>query len=256
MSEHLLPRERSNLREPIFFVLRVHCLNLFPRRRTKDLDDFDKLIDSALSWENWLAKHKLRNDAADRPDVNSSSVVRVSKDQFWRPVVPRTDVRYVWLALHELLGTAEVAELKHVRLSVAKNILRLDVSVANTLGVNVGDRPHKLVRIQLNDKWRNHLLHFKVLLHHSVGGVWNVVHHDVEVDLVGFVAVRVEALPHLHAVRVMQHLQDGQLSVLVSLVLEYFLDGHCLSRLGYRCLEHNTKRSISDDFLGVVSHAL
>ena len=139
MSEHLLPRERSNLREPIFFVLRVHCLNLFPRRCAKDLDDFDKLIDSALSWENWLAKHKLRNDAADRPDVNSSSVVRVSKDQFWRPVVPRTDVRYIWLALHELLGTAEVAELEHVRLSVAKNILRFDISVANTLGVNVGD---------------------------------------------------------------------------------------------------------------------
>lgn len=53
-----------------------------------------------------------------------------------------------------------------------------------------------------------------------------------------------------------QHLEDLKLSVLISLVLEYFLDGHCLSRLSNGSLEDHTKRSISNDLLSIVGKTL
>jgi len=35
-----------DLREFMFHVVGVHCADLLPRRRTKNLDNFDELIDS------------------------------------------------------------------------------------------------------------------------------------------------------------------------------------------------------------------
>ena len=53
----------------------------------------------------------------------------------------------------------------------------------------------------------------------------------------------------------MQGLQDTELSVFVPLVLEHFLYGHCLSRLGHHCLEHYSERSIPYDLLCIVCEA-
>jgi len=139
---------------------------------------------------------------------------------------------------------------------IAQDVLRLDVSVANAFGVDVRDASEQLVRVKLDDECRNHLLHLQVLLHHSVGSVGNVVHHYVQVYLFRLVAIRVETLAHFHAVGVVQHLQDGQFSVLVPLVLEDLFDGDCLSGFSDGGLEHHTERTVADDFLSVVSHAL
>ena len=84
-----------------------------------------------------MSKHELSNNAADGPDVNSCCVVRVSKYQFWGSVVSGADIRYVRLSLHKLLGTTKIAELENVRLRITQNILRLDISVANSFGVNI-----------------------------------------------------------------------------------------------------------------------
>lgn len=89
-----------------------------------------------------------------------------------------------------------------MRVHVTQNILWLNVSVANSLGVDVGDRPHQLVGVKLNNKVGNLLLHFMELFHYSVSGVWDVVHHDVQVNLIGLVSVGVETLSHLNAVGV------------------------------------------------------
>ena len=85
------------------------------------------------------------------------------------------------------------------------------------------------------------MLHFEILLHHAVRCVWYVVHDDVEVDFFGFVAVSVEGLAHFDAIRVVEHLEDLQLSVLVPLVLEYLLDSYSLSCLSNRRFEDHTK---------------
>ena len=113
--------------------------------------------------------------------------------------------------------------------------------MADALGVYVGDRAEQLVGVELDQEVRHHLLHLEVLLHGTIGCVRNVVHHNVQVDLVRLVSISVERLPHFDTVRVVQHFQDLKLSVFVPFVLEYFLDGHCLSRLRYRCFEDNSE---------------
>jgi hypothetical protein len=77
--------------------------------------------------------------------------------------------------------------------------------VANTLGVNVGDRPHELPGIEFNNDVGDLLLHFVKLLHYSVRRIWDVVHYHVQVHLVWLVSVCVEALTHFNAVWMMQH---------------------------------------------------
>lgn len=77
-------------------------------------------------------------------------VVSRAEDELRRPVVPRADVRDVGLILHQNLGAAEVAQLEYASGRVKKQVLRLDVAVANALRVNVGQRSEKLVDVQLN----------------------------------------------------------------------------------------------------------
>ena len=63
-------------------------------------------------------------------------------------------------------------------------------------------------------------------------------------------------MSHLHTEGVVEHLEYLKFSVLVALVLKYFLDGYCFARLSYDCLEDHTERAIANDFLSVVSEVL
>ena len=90
-------------------------------------------------------------------------------------------------------------------LGINEQVLWLNVSMADTLSVNIGDRPHQLIRIELDYQIGNHLLHFEVLLHDAIGCIRDVVHYDVEVDLVGLVAVRIEGLSHFDAIWMVKH---------------------------------------------------
>jgi len=128
--------------------------------------------------------------------------------------------------------------------------------MANALCVDIGNRAQKLVRIQLHEQVGNHLLHLEVLLHHSVGSIWDIVHNYVEVDLLGLVTVCVEGLAHLDTVGVVQHLEDLELSVLVPFVLEYLLDGYRLASLRNRRFEDHSERPIANDLLSIVREAL
>ena len=75
VTEHLLPGQRSNLRESVFFVVRVHGLDLLLGGSSKDLNDFNQLVDTTFTRENRLSKHKLSDDTADRPHINRGGVV-------------------------------------------------------------------------------------------------------------------------------------------------------------------------------------
>ena len=94
------------------------------------------------------------------------------------------------------------------------------------------------------------------LFHHSIGSIRNIVHYHVEIHLIWLVSIGVKALSHLHAVGVMKHLQDGQLSVFVSFVLEDFFDSNSLTSFGNCSLKHDPERSIANDFFSVIGHAL
>ena len=79
-----------------------------------------------------------------------------------------------------------------MRVSVDKNVLRLDVAMADALRVDVSNRAEELVCIYLDDEVWHHLFHLQVLLHSTVRCVWNVVHHNVQVYLFWLIPVRVE----------------------------------------------------------------
>ena len=113
--------------------------------------------------------------------------------------------------------------------------------MADALGVNVSDRAQKLVGVELDEQVWHHLLHFEILLHDAVRCVRDVVHHDIEIDFLRLVTVSVERLAHFDTVRVVQHFEDLQLSVLVSLVLEHFLDCHCLACFRNSRFENHSK---------------
>ena len=143
-----------------------------------------------------------------------------------------------------------------MRRGVHEDVLGLDVSMADALCVDVRDSAEQLVRIELDQDVWDHLLHLEVLLHDSVDSVGNIVHDHIQIHLVGLVAISVERLPHFHVVRVVEHLQDRELSVLVPLVLEHFLDGDGLASLCNRGLEHHSEGAVANDFLRVVGEAL
>lgn len=67
--ENLVEWMRLDLRELVFHVVRVHGANLLPGRCSKNLDDFNKLINARLSWEERLPKHELGHYATSRPDI-------------------------------------------------------------------------------------------------------------------------------------------------------------------------------------------
>ena len=87
MSEHFLPGKGLDLGEAVFGVLGVHRQDLLSRGGTEDLDDLNKLINAALSWENRLSEHKLSNDATNGPNIDVGSVIRVSENELRRSVV-------------------------------------------------------------------------------------------------------------------------------------------------------------------------
>jgi hypothetical protein len=113
--------------------------------------------------------------------------------------------------------------------------------VADTDGMDVGDTPQELVGIKLDQKGRHCLAHLQILLHHSVHGLWNIVHDHIQVHFVWLLPRCEERLPHLYTVRVAEHFQDLELSVFVSFVLEDLLDCDCFPCLRNGRFEDNSE---------------
>ncbi len=57
--------------------------------------------------------------------------------------------------------------------------------MADTEGVDVGERPHGLVGVELNQQDGDGLFHLVIMFQHTVHGLWDVVHDHVQVDFVG-----------------------------------------------------------------------
>ena len=155
-----------------------------------------------------------------------------------------------------MLGTAKVAELEDVRTSVDEDILRFDITMANSFSVNVCNRTQQLVRVNFNEQVGNHLLHFQILLHYAVSRIRDVIHNHVQIHLIFLVPARVEGLAHLDAVWVMQLTENLKLAILISLVLEHFFNGDRFPSFSDGGLEHDSKRTIANDFFSVIGEAL
>jgi len=53
---------RFDLRKFVLHIIRIHGLDLLPRRCSQNLDDLHQLVDAALTREQGLAQHQLRHD--------------------------------------------------------------------------------------------------------------------------------------------------------------------------------------------------
>ena len=203
MSEDLFPWQRSNLWEPIFFIFWVHSLNLLSSWGTENFNNLNKLVDSTFTWENRLTKHELSNNASAWPDVNGGGVVWISKNQLRCSVVPGADVGHIGLSLYELFSTSEVTKFENVRVGITQNVLRFDVSMANSLGMDVGNGPHQLICVDLHNERRDHLFHLEVLFHYSVSRVGNIIHDNIQIDFIRLVTISIETLTHFNTIGMM-----------------------------------------------------
>ena len=81
------------------------------------------------------------------------------------------------------LGGAKVAELELVGLGVDEQVLRLDVAVAHTHGVDVGEGTAHLEHVQLHKQHRHALPALTVVLANAENGLRDKLQHQVEVHL-------------------------------------------------------------------------
>jgi hypothetical protein len=72
------------------------------------------------------------------------SVVGSTEDQFWRSVVPRTDVADIRLSRYQNLGRSKVAELENSGCGIQQQVLGLDITMTYPDGVDISKRSQKL----------------------------------------------------------------------------------------------------------------
>ncbi len=139
---------------------------------------------------------------------------------------------------------------------ITQYILRFNISMTNSFSMNVCNWSHQLIRVQFNNQIRNHLFHFQILFHHSICGIRNVVHYNIQINFIWFISISIEALSHFNTVRMVQHFQNREFSIFVSFILKYFFDSYCFSRFSNCCFENYSKRSISYYFFCIICHTL
>jgi hypothetical protein len=128
--------------------------------------------------------------------------------------------------------------------------LRLDVSVANTKGMDVGERPEDLIHVQLDIEHGHRLLKLCVIARGAIDRLWDEFEQQIQKDLVLLVAVGIEIVLERNHVGVVYQTHYLQLSILKALVLQHLFDGdRRVAAFQQFRLEHDAKRSIADNFV-------
>lgn len=78
------------------------------------------------------------------------SVVGSTKDELRGPVVSRADIRDVGLICDQDFGATEVTELEYAGIRIKQKILRFDISMTDTLRVDVRQGAEELVDVYLD----------------------------------------------------------------------------------------------------------
>jgi hypothetical protein len=139
-----------------------------------------------------------------------------------------------------------------MRVSVYQDVLRFNVSVANADCMNVSNRSYKLISVEFAKQRRDHLFHFHILFHDSVQCIRNEVHDHIKVNFIRFLSVSIEELAHLDAVCMMKSFKNFKFTVFIALILEDLFNSNSLASFCNGGLEHDTKRSIANNFLSII----
>mmetsp|Transcript_7402 Transcript_7402/g.16726 ORF Transcript_7402/g.16726 Transcript_7402/m.16726 type:complete len:262 (-) Transcript_7402:188-973(-) len=234
-------------------VVGIHGHELIPRRGAQHLDDLHQLVHPTFTREYRLAEHKFGRHASSRPNIDYSRVICGTKDELRSPVVTRADIGNIRFALHQTLGRSEVAKFEGVCAPIHQEVLRFDVAMTNANSMYVSAAASHLVGVQLNKYLRNGLLHFVVVLHHTVHCIGTVLHHDIQVCFSWFLARSIEGMFQLDDIGMSQFLHYLKLTILVALVLEDLLDGNRLACLHDLCLVDDPEGTTAQHAFRIVS---
>lgn len=119
-----------------------------------------------------------------RQHTNLGRVIGGTEDEFRGAVVSRTDVGDVRFVLHQNLGTTEIAKLEYAAVWVKEQVLRLDVTMAYALRMDVCQGSEELVDVELDLKNRHGSFH---LVEETGCSVYRLGHeflHQVQVNFV------------------------------------------------------------------------
>lgn len=140
---------------------------------------------------------------------------------------------------------------------VHQQVLRFDVSVANTESVDISKRSEGLVSVQLNQDHGHLLLLLVIMLENPEDSFRHVIHHDVKINFIRFVPLSIKSMTKVDNIGMVQFLHDLQFSVFVPFVLVDLLDGYLFVAVSvYCCLEHDAETSISYYTVGIVGKLL
>src|SRR5213076_806939 len=85
-------------------------------------------------------------------------VVGGTEYEFGCSIVSGADVGYVGLILNQNLCASEVAELENARVGVEEKVLRLNVTMADSLRMDIGQCPEELVDVEFDlENWHRRL---------------------------------------------------------------------------------------------------
>lgn len=110
-------------------------------------------------------------------------VIGGTKDELRSAVVARADVGDVWLARNQNLSTAEITKLEDASVGVKQEILRLDVTVTDTHGMNVGEGAKELIDVELDLDDGHCRLQFAKVAGRTVHSLRDIFKNEVEIDL-------------------------------------------------------------------------
>jgi hypothetical protein len=116
--------------------------------------------------------------------TNLGRVIGSAKDQLRGPVVTGADVRHVRLILDEDFRASEIAQLQHSAARIKQKVLRLDVTMADALRVNIRQGAEKLVDVELHLENRHGRLHLVEVTRSAVNSLRNELEHEIEIHLI------------------------------------------------------------------------
>lgn len=119
--------------------------------------------------------------------------------------------------------------------------------------MDVGKCAERLVGVEFDKELWYWLFDLLVVFYHSEYCFWDVIHHTVKVDLVFLVSLREESVSQIDYVRMDQLAHYLELPIFVSLVLINLLDGNFFSCFCHGRLKNDSKRSVTDNSICVVS---
>lgn len=112
-------------------MIRVHHIHLVQSWSSQNFYDFHKLVHCALPRKQRFSSHHLSYDAPHAPYIYCVCVPLGSENEFWRSIISRADIAYVWVDLGQLFRAAKVTYFQDHGVIVDKQILGLYVSVAD-----------------------------------------------------------------------------------------------------------------------------